>query len=123
MKKSVSISVEGLVQGVGFRPFIYRLANKYNLNGNVANRTDGVIVNVKGEELDINCFMDDIIKLAPPAASIKNISSIIIDEINSIDFTILPSESLDNLITEISPDIAVCEDCLNDFKNQKHRFN
>ncbi len=121
IKKSVLISIEGLVQGVGFRPFVYRLANKYNLNGNVANRTDGVIVNLYGEEKLIESFKNDIVKFAPPAAFVKNIIS---ENTKSVfvDFKILSSE-LNEQITEISPDIAVCDDCLHDLKSQNHRIN
>ena len=110
------------MQGVGFRPFVYRLAKKYNLNGNIANRTDGVIVNVSGDEIQIENFKSDIVKLAPPAAYIGNISTTKIPEILNIDFKILSSISNDQ-ITEISPDIAICDDCLQDLKSQKHRIN
>jgi len=121
IKKSVSISIEGLVQGVGFRPFVYRLANKYKLKGNVANRTDGVVVNLYGEEKLIEGFQNDIVKLAPPAAFIKNIISEN-TKTEFEDFKILSSE-LNDQITEISPDISVCDDCLHDLKTQKHRVN
>ncbi|MBU8891708.1 MAG: carbamoyltransferase HypF [Bacteroidales bacterium] len=123
MKKSVSISVEGLVQGVGFRPFVYRLAQKYKLKGDVTNRTNGVVVNVCGNEEDIEYFRNDILKLAPPAASIKNIKSVFTNDLYSSDFSILPSKTINNLITEISPDIALCNDCLQDLRIQKHRIN
>lgn len=110
-----------MVQGVGFRPFVYRLANKYKLKGNVANRTDGVIINLYGEEKLIENFKNDIEKLAPPAAFVKNIiSKKTISEYK--DFKILTSE-LNDQVTEISPDIAVCEDCLSDLKSEKHRIN
>ncbi|MCK5028087.1 MAG: carbamoyltransferase HypF [Bacteroidales bacterium] len=121
IKKSVLISIEGLVQGVGFRPFVYRLANKYKLKGNVANRTDGVIINLYGEEKLIESFKIDIKKLAPPAAFVKNIIS---ENTKSefVDFKILTSE-VNEQITEISPDIAVCDDCLEDLNSQNHRVN
>lgn len=109
------------MQGVGFRPFVYRLAKKYNLNGNVANRTDGVVVNLYGDDKLIKSFEDDIIKLAPPVAVIKNI--FLTDASNEFhDFEILPSENNEQ-VTEISPDIAICNDCLEDLKSQKHRIN
>jgi len=110
-----------LVQGVGFRPFVYRLANKYQLKGNVANRTDGVIINLYGEEKLIELFKNDILKLAPPAAFVKNISSRNTKS-DFKDFKILSSE-LNEQITEISPDIAVCDDCLHDLKTQNHRID
>lgn len=89
----------------------------------MTNRTDGVIVNVSGDEKRIEYFKADILKLAPPAASVKNINSVLIDDIIFTDFSILPSKTINNLITEISPDIAVCNDCLKDIRSQKHRVN
>jgi len=110
------------VQGVGFRPFVYRLAKKYNLKGNIANRTDGVIVNVSGDEILIENFKSDIVKLAPPASCINNVYTTKITDAYGVDFEILPSISNEQ-ITEISPDIAICDDCLQDLKFQKHRIN
>ena len=115
--------VEGLIQGVGFRPFVYRLAKKHHLSGNVSNRTDGVVLNIYGDEKKIDVFTKEIELLAPPAAEIKNIHKTFIDDFFSDDFYILPSKSIDDHITEISPDIAVCDDCLNDIKNQQHRLS
>lgn len=112
-----------MVQGVGFRPFVYRLAKKYRLNGNVANRSDGVVVKIQGDAQVIEKFVQDIVKYAPPAALIKQIKSILINNSSFSDFEILPSQKNEFLYTDISPDIAVCEDCLADLKNQKHRIN
>ena len=110
-----------MVQGVGFRPFIYRLANKNNLLGTVANRTDGVVIKIKGEVNQIKCFKSDIMEHAPVAATIKSISEIDVDDFESSDFRILSSVEVNNTVTEISPDIAVCKDCLDDMKSQFHR--
>ncbi len=115
--------VEGLVQGVGFRPFIYRLAKKHQLVGTVANRTDGVILNISGDEKRIDLFTKDIELLAPLAAEIRNVNRTYIDDFISDDFYILPSKSINDQITEISPDIAVCDKCLSDLKKQNHRIN
>jgi len=123
IKTSVSISIEGLVQGVGFRPFAYHLAKKHNLNGSITNRSNGVFITISGEKDQIDNFQWDIIKLSPPAAIIKKVVVIQIENIDSDIFQILPSENLENQITEISPDIAVCDDCLNDLKTQDHRIN
>lgn len=115
--------VEGLVQGVGFRPFIYRLAKKHQLAGNVSNRTDGVLVNVNGEESVIDLFINEIETLAPPAAYIRNISQNTCSDFLIDDFVILSSQAMQDQITEISPDIAVCSDCLADLKKQERRKN
>ncbi|MBI9053779.1 MAG: carbamoyltransferase HypF [Bacteroidales bacterium] len=111
-----------MVQGVGFRPFVYRLAKKYDLKGNVANCTDGVIVKISGDTGRIDKFKSDILNFAPPAACINNIRLEDIADIKSSDFEILPSVANEK-ITEISPDIGVCNDCLQDLKSQLHRVN
>ena len=115
--------IKGLVQGVGFRPYICRMATKYGLPGEVDNRTDGVSVIVQGDLNTIDKFGKDILKYAPPASNIKSI------EINAIEinpynsFNIVSSKTIDNQITEISPDIAVCDDCLYDLVNDPERID
>lgn len=112
-----------MVQGVGFRPFIYRLAKKHSLTGNIVNRSDGVLITVSGEKNQIDIFKLGIKKQSPSAAVIKKIIVNQIDSIVADSFNILPSKILENQITEISPDIAVCDDCLNDLKTQTHRID
>jgi hydrogenase maturation protein HypF len=115
--------IKGLVQGVGFRPFIYRLAIRHGLSGEVENRTDGVSVIVQGNIKTIEQFRHDILIEAPPASKIKSI------EINKTKvngyagFTIRESEAVDNQITEISPDIAVCPECIDDMTNDPERID
>jgi len=115
--------IKGLVQGVGFRPFICRLAARHGLFGEVENRTDGVSVILQGDLKTIDLFSNDILKNAPPASDIKSI------EINSMSLTgydcfrISESKNTDNLITEISPDIAVCDDCLEDLAHDPERID
>lgn len=115
--------IKGLVQGVGFRPFICRLAARHRLFGEVENRTDGVSVILQGDLKAIDLFRKDIIKNAPPASDIKSI------EINSMSLTgydcfrISESKNTENLITEISPDIAVCDDCLEDLAHDPERID
>lgn len=119
---SKRINVKGLVQGVGFRPFIYRLANQYNLMGWVENRNDGVIVEVTGLPQEIKMFTSAIKTEAPVASNINtiNISDIELNAFNG--FSIVKSENTSDAITDISPDIAICDNCLSDLKNQSHRI-
>jgi len=115
--------VRGLVQGVGFRPFIYRLANSLDLKGMVDNRTDGVLITVEGSEDKITEFKELITRTAPPASQIKSIE---IKEKNFSgysDFRIVPSTTTGEQITEISPDIAVCHECLSDMDNDPSRID
>ncbi len=122
-EKTYSIRVTGLVQGVGFRPFIYRLAHRFGFPGWVENRNDGVLIRVKGDHRQVNAFMDNIRSEAPTAAVV---SDIIYEEVGSEDlgpFSIIKSSSTSDAITEVSPDIAVCDDCLADLRSQAHRIN
>jgi hydrogenase maturation protein HypF len=115
--------IRGLVQGVGFRPFICRLAAKHGLLGEVDNRTDGVSVILQGDLKTIDKFSNDILENAPPASHIKSI------EINTTrfagyeSFRIAESKTVDNLVTEISPDIAVCRECLDDMEKDPERID
>jgi hydrogenase maturation protein HypF len=117
------ISIKGLVQGVGFRPYIYRLAIKHKLIGEVDNRTNGVFITVEGDENGINDFCDEIIANAPLASRIKSIEKKRIPVNGYHHFSISGSKSADNQITDICPDIAVCDDCLFDLDHDPERIN
>jgi hydrogenase maturation protein HypF len=99
------------------------MAAKYGLFGEVDNRTDGVSVIVQGDIKTIDQFGNDILQHAPPASQIKSIE-IKATRINSYNsFKIVSSKTIDNQITEISPDIAVCDDCLEDMENDPDRID
>lgn len=112
--------IRGLVQGVGFRPFIYRTALRYGLRGEVDNRTDGVSIVVNSDKNTLEKFCDDIIRNAPPVANIRslNIISSMVPQFDS--FRIAPSRVNNDYLTEVSPDIAVCADCLSDLNSDPH---
>jgi hydrogenase maturation protein HypF len=115
--------IRGLVQGVGFRPFICRMAAKHGLSGEVDNRTDGVSVIVKGDLKAINRFRTEIMENAPPAAQIKfmEINTACISDYDS--FKIAESKTVNDQITEISPDIAVCDVCLKELVTDPYRID
>ncbi len=115
--------IRGLVQGVGFRPFICKLAMKYRLNGKVDNRTNGVLINVEGDEKSITDFLNEINKNAPPASHIKSIEKRLKPVNGYQKFSITISKNADNQTTEIGPDIAVCDDCLDDLDHDPERIN
>lgn len=117
------ILVEGLVQGVGFRPFVLRLANKYNLAGWVKNTNEAVHVNIEGNEYDCNSFMHDLEYEKPRAAEIKYIEAQTTLVRNHPSFSILKSEDVSDGVTRVSPDIAVCEECLNDMLHNEKWHN
>ncbi|MBI9037411.1 MAG: carbamoyltransferase HypF [Bacteroidales bacterium] len=120
---ALKIHIKGLVQGVGFRPFIYRLANRFNLKGSVENRNDGVIIFVEGLKNNVDNFLNSIKNEAPPASNINSIASESCSVNNFDEFKIIKSTNKSEEITEISPDIAVCEDCLKDMESQSHRID
>lgn len=99
------------------------MAAKHGLLGEVDNRTDGVSVLVQGDMKTIDQFGNDIIQYAPPASKIKSID-IKTTQINPFSsFNIVSSKTTEDQITEISPDIAVCDDCLEDLDSDSHRIN
>ena len=123
IKTGYEISVRGLVQGVGFRPFICRLAFNHNLFGEVINRTDGVTVIIKCDRKSAERFVSDIRTLAPPAANIKSIEIKRKMIAGYSTFSITASKDTDASITEVSPDIAVCKECLTDLDSDPERID
>lgn len=108
------INVQGIVQGVGFRPFIFNLAESYKLTGFVSNTSQGVIIEVEGGINQIDQFIADIKLKAPPLAVITAINSQRIIPTGVTGFNIVKSDSNENISTLISPDVAVCDDCLSE---------
>ncbi len=123
METGYEILIRGLVQGVGFRPFIYRLAYGYCLNGEVVNRTGGVTVIVQCDQETVAQFIADIRALAPPAANIRSVEVRKSETRPYSGFTITPSKNTDESITEVSPDIAVCDECLADLVSDPGRLD
>ena len=105
------VEINGIVQGVGFRPFVYKLANRYNLKGEVANTSSGVFIHIEGNKQHIELFCRDISEKKPPLAHITEID--FFDEpVNDYrDFTIVDSREQSVMTTLISPDVSVCDDC------------
>lgn len=122
-RRAYNIQVRGLVQGVGFRPFIYRIASRNNLNGWVENRNDGVVIRIEGGDRDIDQFLSDFEKEVPPVAKIQILDKTAVEPENLSGFEIIKSSDVSQEITEISPDIAVCKECLQDMKKQAHRID
>ncbi|MFZ2286620.1 MAG: carbamoyltransferase HypF [Bacteroidales bacterium] len=123
METGYEILIRGLVQGVGFRPFIYRLATSSGLKGEVVNRTGGVTVTLQCDEETATRFIADIKALAPPAAVVRSVVYGKLEIRNYSDFTITPSQDSGVNITEVSPDIAVCDECLADLVSDPERID
>jgi hydrogenase maturation protein HypF len=110
----IGIRVEGLVQGVGFRPFIYALAARFHLTGYVSNDSRGVSVEVEGERQDVARFLTALEREAPPLALIEQVTSRQLSTLGGTAFVIAPSAAGSQRSTLISPDVATCEDCLHE---------
>ncbi len=121
--KTYRIRVKGLVQGVGFRPFIYRTAVKMNVSGTVENRNDGVVILCNLNPKTINSFIENIKNTAPPASHIQDITFEETSHTEFDSFSIVKSTSVSDSVTDVSPDIAVCDDCLDDMKKQPNRID
>ena len=109
------ISVSGIVQGVGFRPFVYRLALAHGLTGFVANTPEGVAIEAQGQAAQLEAFLVALREEAPPLAQVGEISSAPIPLCHDGEFTLRHSVASGPVSTLISPDVAVCEACLAEF--------
>jgi hydrogenase maturation protein HypF len=112
MASACSIRVRGVVQGVGFRPFIYRLARANTLNGWVLNEDEGVEIHLEGTQNGLEAFVRDLKSQPPPAASIAAIDIQTVEAVGLREFTILSSQRREHPTVRISPDLPVCRDCL-----------
>ncbi len=119
--KRANLHIKGLVQGVGFRPFVYTLALKYDLKGFVANSTKGVHVEIEGDDSKIKSFICDLKQFLPPLARIDKLDVVYVELKNDEKFTIKKSENEDTKSGAILPDQAICEDCLKELKDETNR--
>lgn len=118
---TLKITITGQVQGVGFRPFIYRLAKQLHLNGWVKNCSGEVIALIQGEQHHLKTFQQSISNQHPPLArpkieSIKTVSNIILN-----DFVIEKSAVSESAQRQIPPDYFSCNDCLSEMSNPQAR--
>ena len=120
------LHVRGVVQGVGFRPFVHRLAHRYGLSGFVLNDASGVVVEVEGDLGTIAAFVDAIRAEAPPLAAVTGIDSRSCSPRFEPGFAIVVSESASaGRTTLVAPDAATCEDCLRELfdpADRRHRY-
>ncbi len=118
-----NIRIRGIVQGVGFRPQVYRLARTYSLTGWVLNREDGVEIHVEGSDDKIQEFAAALRDQSPPGASIRSIEALETEPTGCRDFIIHPSAGNDRPTAGISPDLGVCVECLSElFDPDDRRF-
>ncbi len=115
------ITIEGIVQGVGFRPFIYKLAKSHNLKGYVLNNPRGVQIEAEGSDIDLKKFLRALPESLPPQAYIDNLTEERLTPVNFTDFEIRESSTEQKRTALISPDLAVCDDCLRELFNPRDR--
>jgi hydrogenase maturation protein HypF len=120
-KKRAIIRLTGIIQGVGFRPFVYRLARKFSLKGIVINTSSGVSIEVEGNPDKINLFYNSLIKEAPILAFIESSEIEYQKPKGYKEFQIKKSKSEEGRYVLISPDICICKDCLKELFNKKDR--
>ena len=115
------IEISGIVQGVGFRPFVDRLATEKGLAGFVCNHPGGVTVEVEGQQEELFCFVNEISSRAPPLAEIVQVDVTSIQPVGEARFAILPSRHNAEGNTRVSPDVAICTDCLAEMNDPQDR--
>jgi hydrogenase maturation protein HypF len=119
------VHIKGTVQGVGFRPFIYQLASRYDLKGSVLNGTQGVIVILNATPGILKTFLQTIQQELPPLASIDSIQTTKIDTQIFHDFQIITTESEGEKTVRIPPDVSICRACekeLSDPTNRRYAY-
>ncbi len=116
-------TVTGVVQGVGFRPFVHRVAVELGLSGFVGNDSRGVFIEAQGPVTALDELGHRLVSQAPPLAAISDVSYIELAEalLGDNGFHIVPSEPAGATPTPIPPDIAVCDDCLADLFDPTNR--
>lgn len=120
-RKRVRIFITGVVQGVGFRPFIYRLAKKYDLTGFINNSSQGVFIEAEGDQNRIDQFITDIKTEKPEHAFIQNQECTFIEPAGYTEFIIQHSSETGEKTAMILPDIATCPDCLREIFDPENR--
>jgi hydrogenase maturation protein HypF len=114
------VVVRGIVQGVGFRPFVYRLAQEHQLSGWVLNSTQGVVIEVEGPKQGIEEFIAGLRADPPPQAVVERVETNFLPPVGHSTFIIEASREGNEFVL-ISPDICICTDCLNELRNHEDR--
>jgi len=115
------IHVRGIVQGVGFRPFVYHLAQRCQLTGYVLNSSAGVTIEVEGDVAQIDRFVGKLQIEAPPLAHIEEVTVAVVEPAGDSSFVIRQSVDEPGRLVPISPDVSTCDDCMRDFRTPSNR--
>ena len=125
MKTRVAAKIVGRVQGVGFRPTVYRYATELGLGGFVCNEPEGVTLEVEGEEEHVAAFFQHLTSQPPKQAVIANIKTHTLPERGYRFFAVVDSKSKGAGVVHIAPDLAVCDDCVRellDATDPRHEY-
>ncbi|NNG46063.1 MAG: carbamoyltransferase HypF, partial [Deltaproteobacteria bacterium] len=125
VSEAIQLRIRGVVQGVGFRPFVYRIANRCRLSGSVSNQPGSVIVHIEGMSEDLGEFRKLLMEDAPPAARIVQVTARRVPLAGYTEFTIGKSDGGGAALSTIPPDIAICQHCyaeLRDPANRRYRY-
>lgn len=121
LTQRTQMTIEGTVQGVGFRPFVYRLARELGLGGWIRNAMDGLVIEVEGAPGTVEMFLRRLRSEAPPAAVVESIIHRFVPAQGATDFAIVASMEEGHRALVIPPDLAVCSDCLREFNDPSDR--
>lgn len=116
-----AIAVSGIVQGVGFRPFIFGLASRLGLNGFVRNQAGGVLIEVEGEPHSLDRFLAELTSGPPPLARLDEVRWASRLSRGDPQFRIEPSEADSDGRIFVSPDVATCDDCVRELFDPRDR--
>ncbi|MEG0990749.1 carbamoyltransferase HypF [Gordonibacter sp.] len=122
MIEALDIQVKGIVQGVGFRPFVYRLAKKYLINGWVLNAADGVFIHAEGEGKLLDEFVLELSDNPPAASRVEEVTlkEVPLENFDTFDIRFSDAGAVDKT-TLVSPDLATCDDCAWELFNPNDR--
>ena len=115
------IRIRGVVQGVGFRPFVFKLARRLGLAGYVLNSSAGVVAEAEGACDALDCFVERLRSEAPPLARIEEMLVAEMDPVGGQDFVIRESRAQEGEFVLVSADVATCPDCYRDFTDPANR--
>lgn len=115
------ISIRGVVQGVGFRPFVFNLAKNIGIRGFILNSSSGVTIEAEGVESALDCFVESLRTQAPPLARIEEIKLTDLEALGDEQFEIRESRASEGEFVLVSPEVAACEDCLREIGDQQNR--
>lgn len=121
MEQRAKISVRGVVQGVGFRPFVYRLAQAHGLRGWVRNTSGSVEIEAEGHEDALRAFLEEFPSRVPPRARVDALETVFVPVAGYERFVIRESQRREGAYQLISPDIATCEDCVREILSPEDR--